>query len=168
MEKTYTFIFPNANALPHDFETNLLYDKLDVRNNQLIANNKLIYEIKNFYSFSNYFIFNALARGGFFGKHIFIVKPTEGAIFSLLNLEPDASSFYLPIFSEKYFRSDSDFPLEAFDGKYFYTSISSLELFQGKDHKTGIEYPAELAKFFKEQSAESNPILLRLLPKSRL
>lgn len=158
----YRLILPLENTLPKDFLYNPVY--VGQRMNFLKNNPKVVYGIGNIYVIGQKLIIKLASFGGGL-KNILCIDLRTNETISLADLEPDASSSFLPV-------NDAglgyDFSNQAFlteKSGWLYTSYSSLAMFkyiQMKDGKNK-KYNMTLDKYFKTSDNKSNPIIVKAL-----
>ncbi|KQM66330.1 hypothetical protein ASE74_07920 [Pedobacter sp. Leaf216] len=163
----YHIIFPAANSLPRDFNSNPVYVK---KRGEFFKNNP-----KVFYGLSNTFLVgnNLYFKMHNFGwdrtmKKALIYNLKTSELTSIQDLEPDALSSFLPVTDAS--GSFYDFMNKGFqlyENGYFYTNYSSLAMFAFKEQSEGKtnKYPPALEAYFKTQNKKSNPVLIKLKPK---
>lgn len=91
----------------------------------------------------------------------FIYDPTANSTVSMERLVPDLSSYYLPVFNPRdKLMTDGIM----FYKSYYYSHISSLDMFYSRDaasHKE-TKYPKTIENYFSSQSRKSNPVIVRM------
>ncbi len=158
----YRFVFPLANTLPKDFDINPKYDDA-VR--WLTDNAAVIYGIGNTFLLDNLFFFKAESRNG---RNNFVYYLKEKSLISIEDLQPDTTSQFLPISglgTDNFFKSVG---LNTLVAGNFYTSTSSLVMFSVYEQQgiTKHKLDPRLTKYFAEQNRKSNPVIIRLKPKT--
>ena len=163
----YRIILPAANSLPSDFLTNEIYNGQKMP--FLQKNNQLAFGIGDTFKFGNhlFFKFRSMALNGS-KNNALIYNLKTGELTSIKDLEPDKLSFYLPVTDAGAYYDYTMNGMHLYSEGYLYTSYSSLAMFTFKEQSTGKnpQYNATLTDYFKTQSRKSNPVLIRLKPKT--
>ncbi|MEO7315903.1 MAG: 6-bladed beta-propeller [Ginsengibacter sp.] len=166
----YSFVFPLANTLPEGFATDSLYD--GDRSKSFQDNPNLIFRIGHTHLLGNNFFFNLssiknMIEGDPFS---FIYNEKSGNLICIKCISPDSSNSFLPITDNGIGYDFSDSNFSYCDGKYVYTSCSSLAMFASKENTADKNpvYPTVLENYFKTESRKSNPVIVQLKPKVNL
>ncbi|MDF2476872.1 MAG: 6-bladed beta-propeller [Sphingobacterium sp.] len=161
IKSVYKVLLPISYSVPIDFLVNEEKYR-SKRQEYLQKNNQLVYVISNIYSLGNKLIFT-INNNKYSKNKVFLYNIQNSTVFSLLNISPDSSSFFLPIVNKHN-------SIQACDGHYLYSSFSSLELFAAKEEIQGKqpEYPPSLKKYFALQNRKSNPVIVKLAPKANM
>lgn len=163
----YRVIFPAINSLPFDFLDNPAYTSTDKRIKYFKKNPKAIYTFGNTYKIGNLLFIRTQNGDVDNKKEALIYHLNTNALISTGDLAPDSLSSFLPI-------TDLGFQVEFanngflnYDGKYLYSSYSSLSMFAFKAQSAGknSKYNPVLTNYFKTQNRKSNPVLIQLKPK---
>ncbi|WP_346239055.1 6-bladed beta-propeller [Niabella insulamsoli] len=160
-----SFIFPMNRSLPpktiysDDKKfVDSLYPKVDEYNT--------ILGVSNIYFINQYLFFkiNTRAFKSFVGSegrflYNFIYDLKTNKLISLERITPDDQSYFLPILG-----NTSHINGLVIMGKYLYSDISSLLMFDAKDRTKykNPQYPPVLQEYFKTQSRKSNPVIVRM------
>lgn len=163
----YKLIFPSEYTIPIDFTAN--YDDMTKRMDFQNKNKKIFYGLRNPIKSGNYLFFSTTGLVSTRGeKRDFVYNFKLNTLIALVDIEPDALSFYLPVTS---IALNPDFSMSGgfrlFKNNYMYTSFSSLEMKALKDQNPNknVKYDSALAKYFENYNRENNPVLLVLKPK---
>lgn len=161
IKSIYKVLLPLSYSVPIDFLVNEEKYR-SKRREYLQKNNQLVYVISNVYSLDNMLIFT-INNNKYSNNKIFLYNTQNATVFSLLNISPDSSSFFLPIVN----KNNS---IQACDGHHLYSSFSSLEMFAAKEEAQGKqpEYPPSLKQYFVSQNRKSNPVIVKLAPKTNM
>ncbi len=159
VQKKYSLIFPSSYAIPKDFEYNDSYSGKRIK--YFFDNKNKIYALTNLYVLQNKLLFRikTLNSGD---KNIDLVYNLKtGILTAFQKILPDNSNFKLPITSDMNFLSNG---IMACDGTSIFSSISSKELFKARDRDkdTKVNYSKSLLKYFRENSEESNPVIIEV------
>lgn len=130
---------------------NLIYnlEKIFVDNNKLVFKGLSPIYVSNMNTGDPNYIFN------------FIYDPTANSAISMERLVPDLSSYYLPVFNPRdKLMTDGII----FYKSYYYSHISSLDMFYSKDASRDkkTKYPKTIENYFSSQNRKSNPVLVRM------
>lgn len=162
----YQIIFPASNSLPVDFMDNPLYK--GKRMDYFQKNPKVFYAISSNYQIDNNLYFK-VSNWSWSNdeKKAFIYNLKTNAITSISDIEPDSLSQFLPITDAGISYEFGNAGFHLFDKEYFYTSYSSLVLFDIKEQNQSKNrnYSPALTEYFKTQNKKSNPVLIQLKPK---
>lgn len=163
---SYKIFLPLLNSVPTDFLSNS--DYTGKRLSYLMKNQSEIYAINNFYKVNNNLLFEATSAAANDEDNL-IYNLHSGSLIAYKHIQPDMRSFNLPIY-EKNSANFENNGLVACDGKYIYTSISSLGMFKAKDlNKTAqIKYNEPLTLYFQKSTRKDNPVLVQLKLKDEL
>lgn len=163
----YHIIFPAVNSLPFDFADHPAYTGAEKRTKYFEKYPKAIYTFGNTYKIGNLLFFRIQDSDLKNKKKAFVYNLKSNALTSTGDIEPDSLSSFLPL-------TDAGFHLEfanngfyQYDGKYLYTSYSSLAMFAFKAQSEGknAKYNTLLTDYFKTQNRKSNPVIIQLKPK---
>lgn len=164
----FSIILPLVNSLPNNFIADSVYNgkRLDF----FMKNNNIVYNLANTYLLNDNLFFKLVSFGGLEHNNSFMYNLTSGALKGISHILPDSSSYYLPVTDDG---AGSDFHINNFldcDGKYIYTSYSSLVMFAMKTATAdkNINYPPVLQNYFKTENRRSNPVIVQLKPKHKL
>lgn len=164
----YRMIFPASNSLPKDFISNPMYVGRENRLKYFDANREVIYGIGNVIQQNNNLFFKTGSWGGGMNrKNAFMYNLKTTELISINNIEPDSSSYFLPVTDSGKGYGFINNGFTYYDGKYLYTEISSLALFGFKDESQNKKAKLNpvLEQYFKTQSIKSNPVIIRLKSK---
>jgi len=155
IKKVFKILLPLQYSIPNDFLTNEEKYK-SKRTEYLTTNSQNVYLITGVYSFGDYLSFK-LNSNKYGERNTFIYNLKTGTLLNLLRVKTDDATFFLPTVS-------FDKSILASDGNYFYSTLSSLELFKAHE-ATKIKLPrysAQLKHYFSKQSAKSNPVIVKI------
>lgn len=160
---SFKIVLPQNVSLPGDFMINPIYK--GKRMEYLQKNLGKYFGVFNTYNFGNNLFFNLSVFGP--GKKSFIYQIKENALISLKDLEPDQSSFFLPITDVGYLDEYNNVGFNLFKDGYLYNSYSSLAMFAFKEQSESKKsiYNAVLTEYFRKQNKKSNPVIIKLKPK---
>lgn len=159
----YQFIFPLQYSLPNNFLTDTA---LLSKNDDVDLNASLISELYNFYKIKNLISFRT-------SQHkTYLYETATQKLVWFDKIISDSTSYFLPVTDAEARGSDVSIPgLINFDGTNFYTSYSSLQLFNRME-ATKIKnpkYPPELVKYFSNpKNRKGNPVLVQIKFKKTL
>lgn len=163
----YKLIFPFEFSLPEGFTTD--YDIYSKRSDFQNKNRKIFYGLRNPIRSGNNLFFSTIGLVSTRGeKRDFVYNLKTNSLIALVDIEPDALSYYLPITSialNPEFSSSGGFNL--FKNNYLYTSISTLDMKVLKDQNPNknVKYDSALAKYFENYKSANNRVLVVLKPK---
>jgi hypothetical protein len=157
IQNTYSLIFPQANSLPVDSIASL--PSVIEMQTYLRKNERQIYNLRGLYSIGNSLYFETVMTSLMAKDRYFIYNLKTQDLISLNKVSPGVMSNYLPLLS--YYGS-----IIGCDGKYIYSTVSSLDMFQAKEATTDKEpnYPPVLQEYFRTQDRKSNPVIVQLQP----
>jgi len=163
----YKLLFPSEYSIPVDFTANYndMIKRLDFKN----KNRKIFYGLRNPVISGNYLFFNTIGLVSTRGeKRDFVYNLKLNSLIALVDIEPDALSYYLPVTSialNPFFSMNGGFHL--FKNSYLYTSFSSLEMKALKDQNPNknVKYDSALTKYFENYNSANNRVLVVLKPK---
>lgn len=156
----YTFVFPNNNTIPADFNKNPIYfgKKMDY----FFKNGSKIYGIGHTYQIGDFLYFKCGSLSPYVRKNGSLVYDLKNDyLLSLNRLDPDSLSHFLPIIG----RWENDF--KKYDDDYLYASLSSLEMFTyyQREKNKKIKYPTSIETYFEKGNKKDNPVIIQLKPK---
>ena len=163
----YKLVFPSEYSIPLDFIAD--YDDQIKRLNFRGKNRKIFYGLRNPIRSGNNLFFSTIGLVSTRGeKRDFVYNLKLNSLIALVDIEPDALSYYLPVTSialNQEFSSSGGFNL--FKNNYMYTSFSSLDMKVLKDQNPNknVKYDSALAKYFENYKSSNNPVLVVLKPK---
>jgi hypothetical protein len=160
----YQIVLPEKNSLPKNFIENPIYKG---RRMEYFQKNKdKYYGIFNTYLFGNSLFFNFSSFG--YKDRAFLYKLKESQLISMADLEPDELSSFLPVTDLGILDEFKNRGFNLYQDGYLYNSYSSLAMFTLKEQTAGknIKYNKILTEYFKTQNKNSNPVIIRLKPKS--
>ncbi|RXF68285.1 6-bladed beta-propeller [Arcticibacter tournemirensis] len=166
VELAYHIIFPAANSLPTDFKDNPVYK--NKRREYFEKYPNAIYALSNTYKIGDLLFLKMHSwEASNSKKNALIYNLKTEALTSITDLEPDSASSFLPVTDAGVHYDFLNRGFHAFDGKYLYTSYSSLAAFAFRDQSAGKnpKYTAAMSNYFKTENKKSNPILIQLKPK---
>ncbi len=157
IENTYTLVFPKANSLPPD-SIAILPSVVEMQT-YLKKNENQIFNLRGLYLIGNSLHFETVMTSLMAKDRYFIYNLKTQDLISLNKVSPGIMSSYLPLLS--YYGS-----IVGCDGKYIYSTVSSLEMFQAKEATTDKKpnYPPILQEYFSTQDRKSNPVIVQLQP----
>lgn len=163
----YKLVFPNEYSIPTNFIANYndMIKRLDFRNKY----RKIFLGLSNPIKYGNYLFFSTEGLVSTRGeKRDFVYNLKLNSLIALVDIEPDALSYYLPVTS---IALNPDFSMSGgfrlFKNNYLYTSFSSLEMKALKDQNPNknVKYNSALTKYFENYKSSNNPVLVVLKPK---
>jgi hypothetical protein len=166
MSVAYSFLFPASNSLPTGFESDSVFR--GKRRDFFERNPKVFYGIGGINQIGSKLYFKvANWSWDLQEKKAFIYDLKTNLVTSIADLEPDAISQFLPITDTGVSNDFINRGFHLFDGKYFYTSYSSLAFFGfvQRNQSKALTYNSTISNFIKTQNKKSNPILIQLRPK---
>lgn len=163
----YQFVFPADRSLPRGLLESKDDRVIDSLQRVLAHDQNLIVGVKNvifngkrmyFKASVSVYPYSDIGSGGS-GQFNFIYNLNTGKLASFERFTPDATTFFLPLTSlrSRYLGMD-------YVNGFFYTSLSSLNLFAAKEatkHKNP-KYPPVLQDYFKTQNRKSNPVIVKM------
>ena len=151
--KVYKVLLPADYSLPCDFLTNEKKYKSGAE--YLLNNSQKVYAITDVYHMGDYLFFK-LNNSQYDDKNTFFYNLQTGSLFNMLNVSLDDFSSFLPVIN-------NNGSIQACDGKYIYSSFSSLELFDANavSRDKHPQYPPQLKKYFSVQTRKSNPVIVQ-------
>lgn len=162
----YQFIFPLQNSLPNNFLT----DSTQLSKNDAYelneSNQTIISRLNNFYKINNRISFKTSQ----FKTYMYELAAQK--LVCINKIISDSTSYFLPITDAEV--GGADFLLHGiinFDGTSFYTSYSSLVLFNQMEATKNKhpKYPPELTKYFSNaRNRKGNPVLVQIQFKPKL
>ncbi|TWF33937.1 6-bladed beta-propeller protein [Chitinophaga polysaccharea] len=156
----YKVLLPIDISLPVDFLVN--EEKYRGKRIDYLTNNRQkVFVISNVFVLGDNLLFTLnTTRYGDENK-ILSYNLGTGALYSLLRISPDVTSFFLPVLGDRA-------SIQACDGQSIYSSVSSLHMFNSfEDNKDKHpNYPPVLKKYFSTQTREGNPVIIQLKPKA--
>jgi len=172
--KAYQLVFPTNTSLSRKILNSRNRKFIDSVNNTKWYDDNTIRMVKNIFVVNNYLLFK-LDRVIYFAgessesnrQNDFIYNLTSGKLISFEHITSDKRSFYLPFFDKTEHFSIRGF---LYDGSYFYTAISSLNMFTAKNNNNykHPQYPEALQRYFVSQNRKSNPVMVRMKLKSSI
>jgi len=164
---TYHLIFPAINSLPNDYGTNPKYR--GKRSDFFTNNKKAFYRMDNVYQTGENLYLNMRSfEHNKSDKKSLIYNLKSGLLTSVSDIEPDSLSQFLPVTDASTGYEFQNRGFHLFEKGYFYTSYSSLAMFNYKqlnDDKNR-RYDPLLTEYFKTQNRKSNPVIILLKPKT--
>jgi len=162
----YRIIFPANNSLPPDFKENPIYK--GKRQEYFEKFPKAFYAMGSPYKIGDNLFFKVSNWSwGPSERKAFIYNLKSNAVTSISDIEPDSLSQFLPITDAGVHYDFANRGFLLFEDEHFYTSYSSLVLFNFKEQNAGKErkYDPALTEYFKTQNKKSNPVIIQLKPK---
>jgi len=153
ISRVYKMLLPLYYTLPSDFLTDKnKYNNVDYLNN----NRQLVYSISDIYRLNDCLFFK-LNNGQYDNEKIFLYQLNTGDLLNLQKVSADEFSCFLPVIN-------GNNSIQACDGKYIYSSFSSLELFDANEANKDKhpQYPPLLKKYFLTQTRKSNPVIVQV------
>lgn len=159
----YSFLFPASLSLPPDFRTNreyhgkrffLLRDKYS----------KSVAAITNFYKVGEIVCFSLFSLT-FNKNNTFFYNLQSSNLISFDHITPGNANSFLPL------KADFSFGgIHTTDGRYFYSSVSSADMFNARNinSKRELRYPGPISTFFSKGSKNDNPVIVQLKTKSSM
>lgn len=164
----YQAIFPERNSIPIDFMTNPGYNKKRL---QFFEKNKeVFFGISNLYKCGDNLFINLDNRQYDFNKNTELVYNLKtNGLTSIKDLLPDSKSYYLPVTDAGLGEEFQKTGFNLYRDGFLYTSYSSSTIFRFKEQNSDkqIEYSKFLVDFFNVGNKESNPVLIKLKPKTK-
>jgi hypothetical protein len=95
-----------------------------------------------------------------FQQRNFIYDTVSGRLVSIERLKPDALCNFLPFFNNVNLSLNG----LQYDNKYFYTHVSSLDMFSAyaTNKNRNPQYPPAIQNYFQTQNRKSNPVIVRM------
>ncbi len=159
----YQFIFPLQNSLPKNFATDTALNKK--RMLYVNQNPNVIFRLANFYKIKNT-VFFKLAAGNASLHQSYAYNTQSQKLISIDKIVSDSTTYFLPVTDAEVGLLDfTNYGLFHFDGTNFYSSYSSLVLFNQRDatRNKHINYPPELLKYFSDpKNKKGNPVLVQI------
>ena len=159
----YSFLFPAAYSLPVDFRTKQeYYGKRFLLLREKY--NKSIVAVTNFNKVDETICFSLFGLTNSKNNTFFYNLESE-KLLSLDHISPEKANNFLPL------KSDFGFTgIHTTDGKYFYLSVSSTDMFASKsiNSKKQLKYPEIINTYFKKGSKNDNPVIIQLKIKSTI
>jgi len=165
VELVYKFIFPLVNVLPADMITNSSYK--DKRMKYLKDHPDAIYGLGNCFQTGNNLTFKATNSTSDFRHSSIIYNLRSGSVIGLGHITTDALSYFLPVADDQMYNFTG---FIASDGKYLYSSFSSVKMFQAREVSAdkNIKYNPVLSGYFSKGKKEDNPVLVQIRLKDDL
>ncbi|WP_214225571.1 6-bladed beta-propeller [Pedobacter sp. B4-66] len=166
VEHAYRFLFPLVNSLPKDFLFN--NDFKGKRFKYLQDNPNAIFALSNCFQIGDNLIFKVnCLNNDFRNQSSMIYNLKSGSLIALGHITTDAMSYFLPIADD---RMAGYTGFVAGDGKYLYSTFSSIDMFQiHEDNKDkNVKYNRVLIDYFGKGSGEDNPVLVQIKLKDNL
>ena len=166
VEHSYQFIFPLINALPSDFVFNNAYK--DKRMQYLKDHPDAIYGIGNCFLVGDNLTFKVTNRNMVTEKQSSIIYNLKsGSLIGLGHITTDELSYFLPVADERMLNYTG---FVASDGKYLYSSFSSMTMFNAyEDNQVkNIKYNKVLADYFSRGKNIDNPVIVQIKLKDQL
>lgn len=165
VELAYKFIFPLINVLPADIITNSGYK--DKRMKYLKDHPDAIYGLGNCFRTGNNLSFKATNSTIDFKQSSMIYNLKSGSVIGLGHITTDALSYFLPVADDQMYNFTG---FIASDGKYLYSSFSSVRMFEAREAITdkNIKYNPVLSDYFSKGKKEDNPVLVQIKLKDDL
>lgn len=164
----YQFVFPMSQTLPPDFLTDSI---LSGKRVAFFENNKtLYYNMDGIYRMGNNLFFRPCSYSG--RKDGFVYNLMSKHLIGLDKITPDERTHFLFITDSRV--GGVDFVNHNFlatDSTSFYTSYSSLALFQQKEANVDKKpvYPPALAAYFENsKNKKGNPVIIKVTFKTEL
>lgn len=162
----YRVIFPASNSLPKDWMSNPAYMKK--RGEYFQKNSKAFYSLNNVYQIGD-FLYMQMRSFSWEKetKKAIIYNLQTSEITSLQDLEPDSSSYFLPVTDAGAYNDFMGRGFLLYKDDYFFTSYSSLAMqaFKSQMGDRNKKFPPLLEQYFKTEDRKSNPIIIQLKPK---
>jgi hypothetical protein len=164
----YQFVFPMSQTLPQSFLTDTT---LSGKRVAFFENNKTIfYGMDGVYKMGNNLFFRPCSYGG--RRDGFIYNLASKHLISLDKITPDERTHFLFITDTRVGGVDfANHNFLATDSTSFYTSYSSLVLFQQKEALTAKKpaYPPALLAYFQDsKNKKGNPVIIKVTFKTEL
>ncbi|NRF40945.1 6-bladed beta-propeller [Pedobacter foliorum] len=166
LKHAYRFLFPLVNSLPKDFLFNNEYK--GKRFKYLQDNPDAIFALSNCFQVGDNLVFKANCFNNDFNKQAsMIYNLKSGSLIALGHITTDAMSYFLPVADD---RMTGYTGFVASDGKYLYSSFSSVYMFQTHEENKdkNVKYNRVLIDYFGKGSGENNPVLVQIKLKDDL
>jgi hypothetical protein len=166
LQEEYEFIFPLENSLPVNFTTDSIFNGKRIK--YAYENTDVVYRLSNFYKAGDLISFKAHTKNS--NSYLFNYKANQ--LICINKIISDSTSYFLPIVDAEVGGVDfSNHGIINFDGINFYTSYSSLILFNQmeatKNKKP--QYPPALKEYFSNpKNKKGNPVLVQIQFKPNL
>lgn len=161
IRQLYKFIFPIFNTIPRNYFADSVAASYKERQKYIQTNPDKIKNLDNLIIYNNFLFFNISSS-----QDELLYSLNSGTLFSLQKLMPDNLTSYLHLFGDKYNMKR----IQAADSTHIYVTLSSLEMFQGKELTKGKHpsYPLVLQRYYAQEDRKSNPVIVRLKVKKHL
>lgn len=161
----YRILFPGINTLPTDFISNPIYK--NKREEYFRQHPQEIFATSNLYKIGDFLYLKYYNWDTNTKKYALRYNLKTADLTSVIDLEPDSSSSFLPITDAGFHLDFANKGFLQYDGKYLYTSYSSLAMFAFKELSASKnpKYDALLTSYFKTENRKSNPVIIQLKPK---
>lgn len=168
---SYRLLFPKANSMPPDFATNPIYVGEANRFKYQREQENIIMGIGNVFLFGDNLFFKISATGGSekLRPESFVYNLKTKETITLKHIEPDGVSHFLPVTDRYHGFLFMVFGFQYCSGQHLYTSCASEDLFKYKDQyfKKNSVFDPVLTNYFKTQTVRSNPVIIKLKPRSK-
>jgi hypothetical protein len=162
LQIAYGFIFPLQNSLPPNFLTDSSFNKK--RSLYINEHIDVIQRLGNFYKAGNHLFFRAVK--GNFTSLSYIYNSQSQNLVCVNKIVSDSTSYFLPITDAEIGGVDFlEHGIINFDGNSFYSSYSSLVLFNQMEATKNKKpkYPPMLSTYFSnEKNRKGNPVLVQI------
>lgn len=164
----YRFVFPMANTLPRDFLTD---SSLNGKRVAYLENNKAFYHnLDGIFKMGNNLFFRPCSYSSHHDGYIFNLASKH--LIALDKITPDERTHFLFITDSRVGGVDfANHNFLATDSTSFYTSYSSLVLFQQKEATADKKpvYPPALAAYFQDaRNRKGNPVIIKVTFKTEM
>lgn len=159
----YSFLFPASFSLPPDFRTKQEYygKRFSLLREKY---SKSVIAITNFNKVGETICFSLL--GLTFNKNnTFFYNLESSKLISFDHITPGAANSFLPLKAGFAFTG-----IHTTDGRYFYSSVSSADMFNAKsiNSRRKLKYPGAINTYFNKGSKNDNPVIVQLKIKSNM
>jgi hypothetical protein len=159
----YSFLFPVSFSLPLDFRTNQEYHgkRFMVLREKY---SKAVVAITNFNKAGETICFSLLCLT-FNKDNTFFYNLESSKLISFDHITPVATNSFLPVKAGFSFTG-----IHTTDGGYFYSSVSSADMFNAKsiNSNRNLKYPGAINAYFNKGSKNDNPVIVQLKVKSNM
>jgi hypothetical protein len=164
--KMFQFVFPANRSLPERIINSKKLETIDSVNHALWGDSRIILNVSDIFFNNRSLFFHLIPRRYIYtegsdeiNQYNFIYDTISHKLVSLERMSPDTKSYYLSFFDERGSISGL-----SYDHGYFYTSISSLEMFSAKEATKSKypQYPPVLQEYFSTQNRKANPVIVKM------
>lgn len=154
VEEKYSLVFPYNKSLPNNYFSDSDNNRREYFKKQgIYLSINDIYKVENIFSF--YFsVFGAVSEN----KANILYNEKSGNSVFLGDIKPDSTTYFLN-------PTKLTSKILACDNKYFYSSLSSLDMHESKKSIKKTSFNRVLNEYFHSSNHKSNPVIVQLLAK---